>query len=198
MGRQMPAGDLVQIGLRIRRERQARGLTLADVAGQCGLTKGLLSKIENFRAIPSLPVLAGIAQALGVDLAELVRGVGAAAETPYLLLRAADRQAVERDEAVGFMHEPLLARPVGEWVFEVMVLTVQPGGRRRPVTTDGLQFIYLLDGELLFQLGEDRLELKAGDALYFDGSVPHVPLNETSVPARLLAVYLLRAERSEA
>jgi transcriptional regulator with XRE-family HTH domain len=180
------------IGARIREARLARRLTLDVLARQAGLSKGQLSKIENWRLTPTLPALAAIARCLEIDLGDLVRGAGDQAPS-YQLLRARERKQLERDGAEGIRHEPLVARPHEAGVFEVFELTIRPRARRLPVTTDGHQVVYLLEGRLDFAVGDETVAMEAGDILAFDGRIPHVPRNPHPQPARLLAMYLLAA-----
>lgn len=177
----------------MRELRKQRALTLDVLARRTGLSKGLLSKFENFRAVPSLPVLVRIAQNLNVDASELLRGVGGAASAkPYLLIKANQRTPTERDHAIGFAHEALATRPVGNIVFEAFVLTIGRNARRKMVTTEGEQFVFVLEGRLQFQVGKEPVGLLKGDALFFDGRLPHVPRNTGKSPAVLLAIYLLK------
>ncbi|MDD2710158.1 MAG: XRE family transcriptional regulator [Verrucomicrobiae bacterium] len=186
------ANDLIEVGLRIRDERKNRQLTLETLAKRTDLSKGLLSKIENFRTIPSLPVLASIAQALNVDMGKLVSGIGGSTPAPYTLIKAAERKTIERDQAVGFLYQALGAKQINASVFEAFVLTLSPQSRRKRVSTEGDQFIFIIQGEVDFHLGQECLRLTAGDALFFDGRVPHVPKNPGNTDAILLAVYLLQ------
>ena len=66
------AFDIAQIGERVRRERQKAGLSLAQLAEATGLTKAYLVRLENQAGNPSLEVLAQIADALDVTIADLV------------------------------------------------------------------------------------------------------------------------------
>lgn len=182
---------LIRVGLRIRENRKLRGLSLEEVAQRAGVTKSLLSKIENFRAIPSLPVLVRISSAMSIDMAELVRGIGEDGEKPFILTRIADRELVERDDAVGFLHEAIMARQLGEYAFDSIVLTLEPSSNRKVVTTEGYEFIYILEGEVEFTIGPDVLNIKKGDALFFDGRISHVPRNTGSQKAEILAIYLI-------
>ena len=90
--------QLIVLGTRIKKIRKERKMTLQALADRTGLTAGLLSKIENFRTIPSLPVLVGIAAALQIDLAALFEGMTAGKKSEWLLVRPADRSPVEREE----------------------------------------------------------------------------------------------------
>lgn len=188
--------DLFRIGLRIRQVRKQRGLSLEDLAGQTKLSKGLLSKIENFRAMPSLPVLASIASSLKVDMAELVRDIGADSDKPWMLLKAQHRLIVDRDDATGFIHQPIVARMVGDLMFEAIHLTIGPDSQRRPVTTEGDEFVLILEGKIDFVIGVEHVPMEKGDALFFDGRISHVPKNTGKADAKLLAIYLLKHERA--
>src|SRR4051812_5841702 len=64
--------DIAQIGGRVRRERQKAGMSLAQLAEATGLTKAYLVRLENQSGNPSLEVLAQIAEALDVTIADLV------------------------------------------------------------------------------------------------------------------------------
>ena len=48
----------------------------------------------------------------------------------------------------------------------------------------------VLSGEVKYQLEDTFFDMKEGDALFFDGNIPHVPHNESAEPASLLVFYL--------
>jgi len=190
--------DFIKLGLRIREARTRRGLTLEATSRRARLSSGLLSKIENFRTIPSLPVLAAIAKALDVDMADLVGGIGAEGAThSYDLVRAKERPVVERDDAIAFVYEFLGSRRLTSEIVEAYVLTISPESRRRTVTTDGEEMIFMLKGEIEFEYGREKIVLKKGDTLFFDGSVPHLPKCTKGREAILLVLYILKNEWSE-
>ena len=191
MGRAF-GNDLIQLGNRLKKARNRRGFTLEVVARRAGISKGLLSKLENFRAIPSLPVLCSVAKALGVDMGYLVRGMGLGAENaPYVLTRAKKREVIQRDDAFKFLYESLGSRTSGATIVEGFVLTISAESRRKAVSTNGEQCIYILEGEIEFRYGRERLTLSKGDSLLFDGTVPHVPKCRKGARAVLLALYIL-------
>ena len=189
--------SLFKIGLRIRHARRERELTLADIARRTGLSKGLLSKIENFRALPSLPVLAGIARSLNIGMENLVKDVGFEAPASHQLVSANRRVPFKRERSRGFKYAALMSRPLGAIGFESFVLTLEPGAKRKPVSTDGDEFIFMLKGEVQFVIGKEKFQLSAGDAFYFDGRAPHVPLNLTKSSAELLVIYLLKQHNTK-
>ncbi len=187
--------NLRAIGSAIRRTRTERGLTVEQLAAAAGLSKGMISKIENFRSIPSLPVLDRIAGALRTTLAALTEGVTAEPTRPYVLTRAGAGVHVPREAAVGFSYRALNSANLGGGWLETYILDLEPQSQRAQVTTDGHQCIHMLAGRIDFVLGEDRVALAAGDTLLFDGRIPHVPINTGTAPARLLVLYLLDNDR---
>ncbi|MCG2660690.1 MAG: XRE family transcriptional regulator [Kiritimatiellae bacterium] len=189
--------SLFKIGLNVRQARKKRDMTLDDIARRTNLSRGLLSKIENFRTLPSLPVLSAIARSLNIGMDNLVKNVGAETCAPHQLVRANHRVPVKREKSRGFKYATLLARPLGNIGFESFVLTLEPGAKRKPVSTDGDEFIFMLRGEIQFVVGKEKFRLSAGDAFYFDGRVPHVPLNLTKSSAELLVIYLLKQHNTK-
>lgn len=186
-------GDLVRLGQRIQQTRKLKGMTLEEVASRAQITKSLLSKIENYRAVPSLPVLFRIASSLELDTAELLRGFGRGTDPGYAVIRATDRTATERDDSYKFMYEALISRPVGNIFFDAQLLTIYPDSKRRAVTTEGLEFLFIVEGRIEYILDQERLILNKGDALFFDGRIPHVPICMDKRQAQILAIYLLQS-----
>ena len=183
------------LGIRLREQRRARQLTLRELAAKTGLSAGLLSKIENFRTMPSLPVLLAIARALHLDLAELFSGIEPGGERPWLLVRAGTGAAVERESSTGLRYELLLESSLEATELQVMLVTAAPGARRKAVSGSGPELLYLAAGELDYRIGDDTIHLKRGDTLFFDGSLPHVPFNRTDSDAVMLVCYFLREEK---
>ena len=79
--------QLTALGCRIRDLRKQRNMTLQELGEKTHLTAGLLSKIENFRTVPSLPVLAEIARALGIALSGKSRTPGGGTDLAAMLGR---------------------------------------------------------------------------------------------------------------
>lgn len=183
------------VGGRIRDERSRRGMTIEVLARTAGVSKGLLSKIENFRAVPSLPVLASLARALELDLSALVADVQVRPRQPYLLVRNGEARAVRREAAQGMRYLALPAAECGGVQFQSFTLKLEPGSRRDPCTTDGDEFLLGLRGSVTMVIGDEEVVLNPGDALYFDGRQPHAPANRGRIPAEMLVVYLIPPSR---
>ncbi|MCK4983020.1 MAG: helix-turn-helix domain-containing protein [Victivallaceae bacterium] len=184
--------NLIKLGSSIKAFRKEQNLTLAALSETTGLTAGLLSRIENFRTIPSLPVLLKIAEALKVTPAELLSGIGETSSPVWTLVRKNERTMVERENNKGFMYEMLLDTESSGGNLQTLILNIEPGALREKVKTDGDQFIFILKGSIVFCLGDEKINLSEGDILFFDGNIEHVPENPGSETAVLLAVYLLK------
>ena len=59
---------LIQISNKIKEIRKQKNITIQELATKAGVSKGLISQIENNRTVPSLPVLMNIVQSLNLDL----------------------------------------------------------------------------------------------------------------------------------
>lgn len=186
--------QLITLGCRIRDARKKQKITLQQLAEQTGLTAGLLSKIENFRALPSLPVLLEIAKALNIDLARLFEGLGAVEKKPWLCIRADESYPIERDSGHGLSYRMIFETPLKSSSMQLMLVTDGDGHETHPVTSEAEQLLYILSGTLHFQVGADKIRLSQGDLLFFDGSISHGPVRkEGGEPEHfsMLAFYFL-------
>lgn len=168
-----------------------RQMKLQEVAGSAGISKGLLSRIENGRTVPSLPVLLSLIQALKVPMDAFFEGIDVAPPAPYVHRKAVEYAPFGKEAAAGFLYAHILNQNVLNVALQASILTLQPGSQQEPVTTDGYEFKYMLKGEVEYHLGNDTVLLQTGDSLFFNGQIPHVPVNRTAEPASLLVIYLL-------
>jgi len=184
------------LGTRLREQRKTRRMTLRDLAHRTGLSAGLISKIENFRTIPSLPVLLSIAHELRLDPGKLFEGMQDEPERPWLLVRAGSGTKVERESNHGMDYTMLLESGTSASEFQLMLITVAPGARRKAVSGTAMELLYILSGELEYHVGDDTINIRAGDTLFFDGAIPHFPVNNSGADVLSLALYLLSEEKS--
>ncbi|MCF6177726.1 MAG: XRE family transcriptional regulator [Victivallaceae bacterium] len=182
--------NLIKLGSSIKALRKEQNLTLAALSETTALTAGLLSRIENFRTIPSLPVLLKIAEALKVTPAELLTGIGETDTPSWTLVKKNERTTVERENNRGFIYEMLLDRESSGLNLQTLILNIEPGAIREKVKTDGDQFVFILTGNIVFCLEDEKINLSEGDLLFFDGNIEHVPENPGNKTAILLVVYL--------
>lgn len=177
---------LAGVGPRLRALRQLRGITLAELATETGLTASTLSRLENAKLRPTLEQLLPLARAYGVPLDDLV----AAPPTgdPRIHLRPVRRS--------GLTVVPLTRRPGGIQAYKV----IYPPAGRAPTTQlqthDGYEWFYVLNGRVRFVLGDRDFELGPGEAAEFDTSLPHWIGSAGSQPAELLTLFGAQGERA--
>ena len=111
----------LQLGPRIRALRQARRLTLRDVAERSGVTESFLSQVERDVASPSIATVGRIARALDLSIAQLF------AEEPATG-RVVRREARRRVAYPGLraVDEFLTSNMAGR--LQVIMSTIEPGG----------------------------------------------------------------------
>ncbi len=181
---------LIGIGKRIKEIRKEGGQTISDIAQKAGVTGGLISRIENGRTIPSLPVLLKIITSLNVEVTEFFNGMPQVNGANFIVSRKEENSIIEKeDEAVGFEYTYIFGKQLSSLGFETVLLEVKPNSKRDKVTTDAFEFKYILSGECSYVIGEEEVLLKEGDSIFFDGRIPHVPVNRGSVSSKMLVVY---------
>tara|TARA_R110002167_G_scaffold25714_10_gene89008 strand:- start:242 stop:808 length:567 start_codon:yes stop_codon:yes gene_type:complete len=181
---------LIGIGKRIREIRKECNCTISDIAQKAGVTSGLISRIENGRTIPSLPVLLKIIQALGFEVTDFFIGMPQVNGANYIISRKEGNAIIEKEsEAVGFTYNYIFGKQLSSLGFEAVLLEVKPNSHREKVTTDAYEFKYILSGECNYIIGEEEVILGEGDSIFFDGRIPHVPVNRGSLASKMLVVY---------
>ncbi len=182
---------LLQISNSIKARRREKDITVQELAALANVSKGLISQIENNRTIPSLLVLIDIIRALDIDLNEFFKNIRTAnKQVPILVLRRADYQNFEKENAKGFSYQRILSRFIDHSTIDIVLLELEPNASRPLVETDAYEYKYLLSGEIDYQFEDDRsIHLEAGDSILFDGRIPHTPVNLSNQKACLLVVY---------
>jgi transcriptional regulator with XRE-family HTH domain len=180
------------IGKRIKEIRLLKEQKLTDLAVKSGVSKGLLSRVENGRTIPSLPVLLEIINALGEKPGNFFESIDFSSTSPfYKLIKKEEYQPIDKEESVGFNYFSIFSKSFNEMTFSAVLLKLAPQASREMVTTDGMEFIHLISGNIDYLLGNITLTMHEGDSLFFDGRVPHLKINKSEETANILVIYLL-------
>ena len=179
------------LGNAIRDLRQRHGLTIADVADRAGISRGMLSKIENAQTATSLDALHRLAQALGVSLSTLFRNYDVPEGSAQLVKKGEGMEVVRRGTKRGHTYH-LLAHEQGPTkLFEPFLITIDSPDATFPVFEHpGTEFLYMLEGRMEYRHGQHTYLLTPGDALTFRGEVPHGPEKLIELPIRFLATLV--------
>ena len=164
-----------RIGAKIRALRLKKKIGLVDLGRHTGLSPALLSKIERTRLFPTLPTLMRIALVFGVGLEYFFAG---AREKPLVAVTRKS-QRVELPERLGTDETTYrfasLDYPATERRFNCNHAEFLPvaADSLQPHDHAGVEFIYVINGVLSVHMDGDEHALEAGDAIYFDSTVPH-------------------------
>jgi transcriptional regulator with XRE-family HTH domain len=177
------------IGSVLREHRLDQGLTLEDVARLAGLSRGMLSKIENGQVSASLDTLQRLVAALGTTLANLFRDYDVPEGSAQHVKAGEGLEVVRRGTKRGHTYHLLAYDQGPQKQIEPFLITMDDASEVFPTFKHpGTEFIYMLQGKLEYRHGRDTYLLQPGDSLTFKGSIPHGPERLIKVPIRFLAI----------
>lgn len=180
-----------KIGAKIRTYRKAKKLRVLDLALASGISSAMVSKIENGRIIPTIPTLFEIIRVLKVEPEDFFAGISNNKFAGYLLIRQEDYVPYEKEEnAIGFNYRSILEHHHNGNAFQISIVELLPNSSRPQVTTAAFEYLYVIQGEITYHLGDKEFHLRAGDSIFFDGNIPHVPINKTTEKVVYLVLYL--------
>ena len=186
-----PANQLeIAIGQQVRAFRKQLHMTVAEVAGQAGLSPGMLSKIENGLTSPSLATLKSLSSAIIVPVTAFFRKYEEERDATFV--KAGQGLNIERRGTRAGHQYQLLGHTVGKQVFvEPYLISLTEESDVFPLFQhDGVEFIYMLSGEVVYRHADQTYRLTPGDSLFFDADAPHGPEELVDLPIRFLAVIV--------
>jgi len=178
----------VVVSQRLREYRTDLDWTLSQLAGRSGVSKAMLSKIENSQTTPTLATLARIGAALSVPVTAFFRGL----DEEHDLLHVKSGHGLEiqhRGSAVGQRYQLLGRMRFPHDRLEPTLVTIESDADRFPLYQhSGSEFLYMISGSLEYGYGGRTVLLEPGDALQFLGEVPHGPVRAVQLPVRMLSL----------
>lgn len=176
---------LKNLGLRIRKLRKEKNITLMEISKKTGVAQATLSRIETGSMMGTVESHEKIAEALGIGLAELYSGVDRRYDQ-IAHTKEADRKATHHGRSV---QTELLTQESSKKKITPLLITLQGGTEtHREHQERGVEkFFYVLEGEIKVKVDKEEFPLKVGETLYFDASLPHHIQNEKQKTARILA-----------
>jgi transcriptional regulator with XRE-family HTH domain len=175
------------VGPRLKRLRQAREVTLTDLAAETGISASTLSRLEAGLRRPTLEQLLPLARAHGVTLDELVDA------PPTGDPRVNLRPLLCKD---GSTVLPLTRRPGGIQAYKFILPTGSDDREPEVRSHEGFDWAYVLNGTLRLVLGEHDLLLKPGEAAEFDTRTPHWFGATRAGPVEFLSLIGKQGERA--
>lgn len=152
---------LAGVGPRLKRVRERRGLTLAELSEATGISKSTLSRLENGERKPSLELLLPIARTHRVPLDEIVGAPDTGDPRIRLKPKVRNKRIVV----------PLTREPSGVHAWKVII----PPEKGEPELRvhEGQEWLYVLAGRMRLILGGKEVLMGPGEVAEFDTQVPH-------------------------
>ncbi|MCU1695339.1 MAG: transcriptional regulator [Mycobacterium sp.] len=184
-------------GPQLRAIRMARKLSLRSVAAAVGVSPSLLSQVETGKTNPSVSTLYALVNHLDVPIEDLMGtntpSAAPAAARGHLAVVAGGSSAIQRREDAptiemenGVTWERLAVGPFG--MADPLITTYAPGGSSsvegRMMRHSGVEYGYIIEGELTLKLDFDTFSLGQGDSVCFDSMRPHLYINHTDATTR--------------
>ena len=181
----------VQVGDRIRRLRESRGMSLQQLADRTGFSAALLTQIENRMTSPALGTLVKIANAFDASVSAFI---GGKEEGEFSIVRKEDRKIVSRvglkeGGKTAYTYEALGAGKAGRRM-EPFLVRLKPLADRHVARNshEGEEFLYVLSGKVEIFLADYADVLSEGDCIYYNSTIPHHVHSAEAEEAVIVAV----------
>ena len=176
------------IGNQVRRYRKQMDLTVTELAARAQLSPGMLSKIENGNTSPSLATLRSLSKALNVPVTSLFRQFEEMRDATFV--QAGQGLHIERrGTRAGHQYQLLGHGTNREVSVEPYLITLSEKSDVFPIFQHvGVEFIYMLEGVVVYRHANATYRLSAGDSLFFDADAPHGPEELVELPVRFLSI----------
>ena len=182
------------IGLELRTLRQKKGLSIADLAAMSGISRAMLSRIENGNTSPSLSTMKVLARTLNVPIATFFRRYEDLQDATFV--RAGEGLQVERKGSrFGHLYQVLGHSNNQRIIIEPCLITLTADSViHAALQHNGMEFIYVLEGEMIYRYASKSYRMRPGDSLFFDASALHGPDRLKQLPIRYVSVIAYARE----
>lgn len=174
------------IGERIKSLRNERNMTLVELSQKTNLSPSYLSQLERDKTTPSISSLVEIANALGVNVRYFFE------EEKSAELAFVTRKSLAPFQDIDYStSQELSLTPVDEisrlrvWQYNL------PKGASLTVDAleEGENFCIVLSGQVVLEIGDEKIALDEGDSAAFAATQSHILTNESSVLSVILYAY---------
>ena len=180
--------DVEEIGARIRRIREHKGLSLQELSNLTGFDEKFLAGIESAEVQPQLGTVIKLSKALDSAFGRIVSGVG---ERFFSITRKNERRTVSRssdhDGKEHLYAYKSLAPDVKGRHMEALIVQLEQAQKKDISVHDGEEFIFVLNGIVELHISDEKFDLEPGDSVYYLSTTPHF-IAAKSGKATILAV----------
>ncbi len=190
-----------KVGIRLRQERERRGISLRELARRVGVSPSLVSQIELDRVNPSVSTLYALVTELGLTMSEVF---GDNPTVPRVLRSRRDdedglvalpetRRVINLASGVRWERLTPHSDPDVEFIFVVYPVGAESCPEDALVTHGGREYGYVESGTLGVRVGFDEYVLGPGASIAFDSTSPHRLWAIGDEPVHAIWVVLGRA-----
>ena len=162
------------VGERLKKLREAKGLSYQELANITGFDVASLEKIEKNDIQPQLGTLVKLSKALDSAFSRLVSGVGS---NLYSVTRKNERKIVSRSTSTKgkklYTYRSLAPEVKGRHM-EALMVTLEENPDQEASVHEGEEFIYVISGTVIVKIDQDTFTLEPGDSIYYLSTTPHV------------------------
>ncbi len=178
----------------VRSRRREIGLNVGQLAERSGISKGMLSKIENAQTSPSLSTIERLAAALDMPVTSLFRGL--AEERDAVFVKAGSGPEIVRQGTRAGHTYQLLGSLRGPYKrVEPLLVSLTEAAEVFPLFQHpGIEVLYMLEGVMEYSYGTQNYLMEPGDTMQFEGDIPHGPTQLAQLPIRFLSVTVFSGE----
>jgi Predicted transcriptional regulators len=179
----------IRIAHRIRELRLVRGYTLDVLAARCQVSRSAISLIERGEASPTAVVLEKLANGLEVPLTQIFTNEATSPSPQPFIHR--NKQAEWRDPETGYVRRTV-SPPNLKLPFQIVEIEFPPHSRITYEMSESSkvvqQQLWVFEGQIDIQLGENSYALGQGDCLAMQLDQPVIYSNNSSQVARYILV----------
>jgi quercetin dioxygenase-like cupin family protein len=162
-------------------------MTLLELSTKSGVALATLSRVENGKMTGTLDSHMHICEALEISLPELYRDLAMSKKQVEVQTKSVRPDVFVHDKTA--TSEMLASKILNKKMMPLLIRLNKGGATHKEETKPGVEkFIYVLDGKIVAEVGNEKYNLTKGDTLYFESSIPHYFKNSGNGESRMICV----------
>jgi transcriptional regulator with XRE-family HTH domain len=182
--------DVDEVGKRIKKLREEKGISLADLSNLTGFDVIRLEDIENGKEEPQLGTVMKLSKALDSAIGRLVSGVG---NKLYSITRKNERKQITRSSSAtnkkNVYSYMSLAPEVQGRHMEALIVQLEKSEEKDLSVHNGEEFIFVLEGVVSLTIASETFDLDPGDSAYYLSTTSHFITGKTEKATILAVLY---------
>lgn len=183
--------NIKEVSARLKAARESLDITPEFMAQKASITVEEYILCENGEKDFSVSILNSCAEALGIEMIELLTGMTPTLKT-YSVVRRGEGLPIER--RIGFTYQHMAYLFKNKKIEPIMVnAPYEESEQNKPIhlsVHDGQEMDFIISGSMKFVIGDRTEILNAGDCVYFDSSKPHGMIAINGAPCDFLAILI--------